>query len=140
MTDYRRLRLSFHRCELCGCLVTENQIEIHHVDGNRNNNSLDNLAVLCRRCHRKLTGRKRTSRKVQQNKADEERIRKPVFFMVDPLGPPVCEDCGVKITRENLGIYFHRKGGKCKPYCKLPWNDQKWNWLLSQNCVELGFL
>ncbi|MHA1852529.1 MAG: HNH endonuclease signature motif containing protein [Candidatus Heimdallarchaeaceae archaeon] len=29
-------------------------INIHHIDGNKENNSIDNLIVLCRSCHNKI--------------------------------------------------------------------------------------
>lgn len=43
-----------NKCEICG--VTEWQgkaltMNLHHIDGDRNNNSLDNLQVLCPNCH-----------------------------------------------------------------------------------------
>lgn len=37
-------------CELCGS--TQN-LDIHHIDGNWQNNNLDNLMCLCRSCHTK---------------------------------------------------------------------------------------
>lgn len=37
-----------HRC--CMCYREEN-LQIHHIDGNRNNNTIDNLAVLCKKHH-----------------------------------------------------------------------------------------
>jgi hypothetical protein len=36
-----------------GC-ASEQNIEVHHVDGDRNNNDPDNLVPLCRDCHTKL--------------------------------------------------------------------------------------
>lgn len=30
-------------------------LEVHHIDSNRKNNSLDNLIILCPICHRKIT-------------------------------------------------------------------------------------
>lgn len=38
-------------CEKCG--RTES-LDIHHIDGNYKNNSIDNLMCLCRSCHMKL--------------------------------------------------------------------------------------
>jgi hypothetical protein len=38
-----------HTC--CKCNTRQKEVQIHHIDGNRNNNSLDNLAVLCIECH-----------------------------------------------------------------------------------------
>ena len=39
------------KCVECGA---EEEIEVHHVDGNRWNNSLDNLVPLCHECHAKI--------------------------------------------------------------------------------------
>jgi len=36
------------KCSSCG--TTEN-VEIHHKDGNRKNNAIENLVLLCHRCH-----------------------------------------------------------------------------------------
>ena len=38
------------KCEKCGSI--EN-IDVHHIDGNRNNNTPENIMVLCRSCHMK---------------------------------------------------------------------------------------
>ena len=35
-------------CELCG---NEENLDIHHIDGNWKNNNLNNLMCLCRSCH-----------------------------------------------------------------------------------------
>ena len=35
-------------CELCG---SDTNLDIHHIDGNWQNNTLDNLMCLCRSCH-----------------------------------------------------------------------------------------
>jgi len=43
-----------NRCEICG---SDKNLEIHHKDGNRRNNSLNNLMVVCRSCHRKIDNR-----------------------------------------------------------------------------------
>jgi hypothetical protein len=43
-----------HQCERCKLTTWENNIiplELHHVDGNRYNNSLENLQLLCPNCH-----------------------------------------------------------------------------------------
>lgn len=39
-----------HRCEKCG---STKSIDVHHIDGNRNNNTPENIMVLCRSCHMK---------------------------------------------------------------------------------------
>ena len=42
-----KLRDNNHICEICGEIGNE----IHHKDHSKNNHSLDNLQVLCRKCH-----------------------------------------------------------------------------------------
>lgn len=41
-------------CEDCGCSVWQGKpinMELHHIDGNRQNHRLDNLRLLCPNCH-----------------------------------------------------------------------------------------
>ena len=43
-----------HRCEICEndkWLDQKIPLDLHHIDGNRFNNSLDNLQILCKNCH-----------------------------------------------------------------------------------------
>ena len=51
--EARQLLKSVHRplnvCEECG--LQDHKMQVHHVDGNPYNNSLENLKVLCRCCH-----------------------------------------------------------------------------------------
>ena len=39
------------QCEICGSAVN---IDIHHIDGDYNNNRVDNLQIVYRSCHRKI--------------------------------------------------------------------------------------
>lgn len=48
------IKLRGHRCEDCGLTTWKNQpipLEAHHIDGDRCNNRLDNLILLCPNCH-----------------------------------------------------------------------------------------
>ena len=48
------VELRGHKCENCGTEVWLNQpipLEVHHVDGDRLNNTLENLQLLCHNCH-----------------------------------------------------------------------------------------
>lgn len=43
-----------HECEKCNLsewMCVKIPLELHHIDGNRFNNNLDNLQVLCPNCH-----------------------------------------------------------------------------------------
>lgn len=43
-----------HKCENCGLTTWMNQpipLELHHIDGNRDNNTLENFQLLCPNCH-----------------------------------------------------------------------------------------
>ena len=48
------IKLRGRKCECCGLtewLGQEINLEIHHIDGNRKNNCLENLQLLCPNCH-----------------------------------------------------------------------------------------
>tara|TARA_R110000868_G_scaffold46247_10_gene152970 strand:+ start:2213 stop:2695 length:483 start_codon:yes stop_codon:yes gene_type:complete len=48
----QKLKVSENVCEDCGnCDI--DVLEIHHKDGNRSNNDMDNLSILCSNCHKK---------------------------------------------------------------------------------------
>ena len=43
-----------HKCECCGLSEWNNlpiNFELHHIDGNRTNHSLENLLLICPNCH-----------------------------------------------------------------------------------------
>lgn len=44
-----------HKCAVCGYDEDERILQVHHRDSNRDNNSLDNLTILCPNCHWKIT-------------------------------------------------------------------------------------
>lgn len=48
-------------CELCG---SDTNLDIHHIDGNWQNNNLDNLMCLCRSCHTKYEKNKNNKNNV----------------------------------------------------------------------------
>jgi hypothetical protein len=58
-TSSRSLRKNIFRvkeakCEICNYQEYDFCIDLHHIDNNPNNNTLENIAFLCVICHRKL--------------------------------------------------------------------------------------
>jgi len=51
MSNYRSVAFEYHGRECAECGGTEN-IEVHHIDGDRRNNDPQNLLPLCQPCHR----------------------------------------------------------------------------------------
>jgi len=47
----KRLRDALGHCEHCGHDGSESHLDVHHRNGNKKDQSLDNLIVLCHRCH-----------------------------------------------------------------------------------------
>lgn len=48
------LQFKERKCEKCGLTSWMNEqipLELHHIDGDKRNNSLDNLQILCPNCH-----------------------------------------------------------------------------------------
>jgi len=54
MTDYRTkcLEAKGEQCEICD---TVENIIAYHIDGDRSNNTLENLMPVCESCHRRFT-------------------------------------------------------------------------------------
>jgi len=40
-----------NECEMCGYKEHLEILQVHHIDGNRKNNKLENLMILCPNCH-----------------------------------------------------------------------------------------
>jgi 5-methylcytosine-specific restriction endonuclease McrA len=53
---YRSIAFTFKkkRCEICGYDEYDMCLDVHHIDKDVSNNAIENLAILCCICHRKL--------------------------------------------------------------------------------------
>lgn len=52
--DYRQIYIDAGKeliCGRCGYKEFESSVQIHHIDENRNNNTIENLLALCANCH-----------------------------------------------------------------------------------------
>ena len=56
---YRRVMIESEREEICSVCGTTEDVCVHHIDGDHNNESLDNLQWVCRSCHAKLHAEQR---------------------------------------------------------------------------------
>jgi len=54
----RAFRFYPHKCEVCGYNKHIELLQVHHVDNNRDNNEIENLAILCPTCHWSITLKK----------------------------------------------------------------------------------
>lgn len=72
----RCIELKGNQCECCGITDWNGaplKMQVHHKDGNRWNNTLDNLMVLCPNCHA-LTDNYGAANITQPNVIDEEEV------------------------------------------------------------------
>lgn len=42
-----------HKCTICG-VTNLNEMDVHHIDRDRGNNKLENLMLLCTKCHQNI--------------------------------------------------------------------------------------
>lgn len=68
-----------YKCKTCP--ECEN-LTVHHVDGNRYNNQMDNLITLCERCHRKIHTPLRKVNKRVKKYLKENGHKEDVYSMV----------------------------------------------------------
>ena len=43
-----------HRNDICSICLKGDRIETHHIDGNKNNNTLGNFLIVCKSCHKRI--------------------------------------------------------------------------------------
>ena len=70
------------KCAICGLAEWQNKpitLQLHHIDGNPNNNNLDNLQLLCPNCHSQT-----------DNYCGNANVKQTEYY---------CKDCSSKITR-----------------------------------------
>lgn len=65
----KRQKIKKKHCEKCGFVAKHYaQLDIDHIDGNRNNNDPSNLQTLCANCHRLKTVKERDNLKRYSSK------------------------------------------------------------------------
>jgi len=58
--NYRRVIVAWlgKRCHSCGKSEAFERLDVHHINGDKEDNRLQNITVLCKECHRKKHGYK----------------------------------------------------------------------------------
>lgn len=63
--DYRQKCLA-QKINVCNACGSSDELVVHHIDGDRENNRLDNLVPLCPDCHNKIHSQKNVSAKLKR--------------------------------------------------------------------------
>lgn len=83
---------------LCSdCKRKSDLLEIHHIDKNRDNNKLENLAVLCLDCHAKRHKGERAERLILGGKQHLKNHKRPIVR---------CEFCNTEFIKYNKNLRF----------------------------------
>lgn len=93
-----------YRCECCGITNWNNKpllLQVHHIDGNHNNNTRKNLVILCPNCHSQTDNW--TYRKNQSNITDE------MFLEALQNTSNICQACRVLGITPNQNNYKRAK-------------------------------
>ena len=126
------------KCEICGC--TES-LELHHINGNHQDNRLENLQILCANCHRKtnnfrgkgIRAHKAASEWFISDEEAEQRYQMKLakkrekrrvpehLRKVTPISPKICPSCGKEFRPSD------RKQKYCSPECYHNKNDNRPN-------------
>ena len=93
-----------YRCECCGISEWNGQpliLQVHHIDGNHNNNTRDNLQILCPNCHSQTDNW--TYKKIPNKVTDEE------FLEALENTENICQACKVLGITPNQNNYKRAK-------------------------------
>lgn len=66
-----------YKCEICGIKEWNGKpirLEIHHIDGDRTNNNMDNLQILCPNCHSQTENFRGKNINKEKTVTDEELV------------------------------------------------------------------
>lgn len=127
-------KLKEHKCENCeltewlGDLIP---IELHHIDGNRFNNNLDNLQILCPNCHSKTdnnSGKK--NKKSLEDKVDKKKYN--YYQKKEKIDKTKLCDCG-KVISKNA-----KQCKKCVGQDRLSERRPEYE-ILIREIIELGY-
>ena len=96
----RRLVPELGTCEVCGAPA----VDRHHRNGDHDDNRLENIAQVCRRCHHEIDGRVEAMRRDPKPCADCGTLAKP-------LTRERCRPCYLRLRRRLIAAGCHDRGG-----------------------------
>ena len=100
------------KCNICGLSQWLNDpipLELHHIDGNHENNNLDNLSVLCPNCHAMT----------ESHRKRKDAKSKELVYNLRHLGK--CATCGVPVS--GASKYCRTCAGKASQRAAYPSPD-----------------
>jgi len=53
-TDKKKQQVRKRDAEQCALCLSNDSLHVHHIDGDRTNNDMENLVTLCERCHNRI--------------------------------------------------------------------------------------
>ena len=107
------------KCNICGISEWNGEpikLQVHHKDGNRHNNEIDNLQILCPNCHSQTDNWCAKNRKLKTKK---------IYY---------CSNCGKQLSdKTHTGLCRNCCDEKQKSQSKCPKKEQ-----LISDCKKLG--
>lgn len=95
-----------YKCECCGISEWQGKtiiLQVHHIDGNRNNNVRDNLILLCPNCH------SQTDNWCNKNNHGGNNIDDKTFLEALNYSNNICEACRFLGISPNQNNYLRAK-------------------------------
>ena len=103
-----------YKCEICGLTEWQGKhitLQLDHIDGNHNNNSLDNLCILCPNCHSQtdtFAGKKcKSAMCIKKNNI--KKIKKKIGKQISL--PPIDRDKLKQLIRQTSFVEIGRRYG-----------------------------
>lgn len=153
-----------HKCELCELSEWRGQpipLELHHIDGNHQNNDLKNLQILCPNCHAQMDNNSGSANK----KTEEEKREKKYSGICIDCGKPIikgatrCPECwsiaNRKVDRPDrgtlknlirtdtfvqIGLKYNVSDNAVRKWCKaynLPTKKKEINMISDENWINI---
>ena len=103
-----------YKCECCENTEWNNKpipLQLHHIDGNHNNNKLDNLQLLCPNCHAQTDNycRPKTNKRINPSIMKKKNKKKKKNSSIKPLAKSItlgtCINCGKELTRKQTLVH-----------------------------------